>query len=172
MAAGIFALFVLTRLAGAVMVGARLGGAFSTIRFINALGISFPELSRPQIGSLASAAIQAGKAGAILTGIAPPNSIAPNLVPGIQGLAPGTFRTRYGFWYDTGEHTGVGPNETSAFTSILESTSGPANLDQLQAAALSTLQKRIEMSPEAFGFEDAEDVIVEDAFVQYVIQGV
>lgn len=168
---GAFAAFVLPRLPTAVLVGERLGPRFSNVLFFGRLGRVFPELSRGQIGTLASAAMWAARAGLFQSGIAPPGVLAQGDVPSLHALRaqllPGNnflYRFRLGYV----------PTQGAPFaftTGVFESSQLVGN-DILLSAAQATLTKRIIDSPEAFGFQQPGEVEIDTLFVQYIIQGV
>lgn len=168
---GIFAAFVLARLGFAVLVGQRLGPGFSNITFFNALRNVFPELNAAQLGTLASAAIAAAKAGLEQSLLTPPALISPGDVPTIAGLSdqlkPGNkflYRFRFGYFPDE--------QAPMQFTSGVFEFSGLVDLNLIQSVALATLNKRIVDSPEVFGFQQPGEVAIETLQISYIIQGV
>ncbi len=171
-AAGIFAAFILSRLAGAVLIGARMGAGFSQIKYINALISAYPALSRAQVGGLSTAAQQAAEAGIEMTGISPPNTMAPGNIPGFSSLTGSKFLVRFGFTYTTGPPPGPGQTAPTAFSSVLFRSDHIPTIDDLGDAALGTVAQRIIDSPESFGFMSVANSELSGLFVQYVIQGV
>jgi len=166
---GAFALFALLRLAQSVRLGASLGTEFSQIRFLNLLQRTFPELSRSQVGHLARAARFAGTVALSQTGLPSPLTVARGLIPVLHGLAnqmAAGNRYRYGISLSYRVH---GESLPFGFTTIIDSSS-PLDMAAISSLAGAALEKAMDDSPTAFGFESSEVTSVTNVQIDWIIQ--